>query len=114
VVEQAKHLVMLQDFKDCAQDTARIQLLYERIYQRSPRPEEVKLGLDFVAEHPATEKLSAQDSEVRPVINEERPFRPGQGKFRRGAGPQRKREPLSAWEEYAHALLQANETSFVN
>src|SRR5437588_2065241 len=26
VVEQAKHLVMLQDFKDCAQDTARIQL----------------------------------------------------------------------------------------
>ena len=24
------------------------------------------------------------------------------------------REPLKAWEEYAHALLQANEASFVN
>ena len=24
------------------------------------------------------------------------------------------RPPLNAWEEYAHALLQANETSFVN
>jgi hypothetical protein len=26
----------------------------------------------------------------------------------------RRREPLKPWEEYAHALLQANETSFVN
>jgi hypothetical protein len=26
----------------------------------------------------------------------------------------RKRAPLTSWEEYAQALLQANETSFVN
>ena len=26
----------------------------------------------------------------------------------------KRREPLKAWEEYAHALLQANEASFVN
>jgi hypothetical protein len=33
---------------------------------------------------------------------------------RGGENPFRVREPLTAWEEYAHALFQANETSFVN
>jgi len=26
----------------------------------------------------------------------------------------RKRAPLNSWQEYAHALLEANEASFVN
>ena len=48
VVEQAKKLVALADFDSCKDDSERIQFLYERIYQRPPRLEEIKLGLEFV------------------------------------------------------------------
>ena len=115
VVEQAKNLVERKDFTELSDDRARIVLLYELIYQRSPRPEEIKLGLDFLGTEPSQERVTAVGSS-----NQRRgAFRDqvrAQLQRRRGGGenPFRSREPLNAWEEYAHALLQANETSFVN
>jgi hypothetical protein len=50
--------------------------------------------------------VSANERELRPVSLGE----PG----RKGRAFGKKRAPLKSWEEYAHALLQANETSFVN
>jgi len=117
VVEQAKHLAALSEFQTCADETSKIRFLYERIYQRPPRLEEEKLGLEFVAETPETQKLPDTANAVRPISNESEksspPFGPRQ-QFRRRAAAERKRPPLNAWEEYAHALLQANEASFVN
>jgi hypothetical protein len=113
VIEQAKKLVALPGFLACADEATRIDFLYERIYQRPPRPEEVKLGTEFVAAAPDEEKLSEREPLLRPVASgpdDLRPMRPGG----RGRPFARKRAPLKAWEEYAHALLQANETSFVN
>jgi len=116
VIEQAKRLVALPPFLECQDDTARIQFLYQRIYQRPARPEEVNLGVDFVAEAPQPEKVATDENAVRPISDDGQPFRrrpfAGQGS-RRGAHNTR-RPPLKAWEEYAHALLQANETSFLN
>jgi hypothetical protein len=118
VIEQAKRLVALPDFQACADDEAKINFLYQRIYQRPPRPEEVKLGSEFVAgaPEPGTTKPDS-DLALRPISNETgpaaKPVRfgpPG----RKGRGIYRKRAPLKAWEEYTHALLQANEASFVN
>ena len=118
VVEQARHLVVLDEFIARKDEAGRIKFLYERIYQRDPRPEELQLGLAFLTELPTKEKVAAANT--------------GSGNLRRGpnrpplqnAKPQIRRggvrtafsvrEPLNAWEEYAHALLQANETSFVN
>jgi len=117
VVEQARHLAASPEFQACADDAAKIRFLYERIYQRPPRPEEEKLGQEFVAETPEPEKLSESGNGVRPISNEQGDAGPRFGpkqQFRRRAGPERKRQPLNAWEEYAHALLQANEASFVN
>ncbi len=117
VVEQAKHLVALPEFSACKDDNARVEFLYRRVYQRPPRPEEIKLGLEFVDESSAPEKTSANRPGLRQVSNDEPKFRPrpfGRGQGRRPGGPERRRNPLTAWEEYAHALLQANETSFVN
>jgi len=119
VVEQAKRLVSLKVFGDCATDAARVQFLYERIYQRPARPEEIKLGLDFLAASLPPEKSVAEVPTVQPVSD--RPRRPGpkqlaqQQRFERNkpAG-NRQRAPLTAWQEYAHALLQANEASFIN
>ena len=116
VIEQAKKLVALPEFLASSDDASRIDFLYERIYQRPPRPEEVSLGEDFVSETAAPEKMPAADRELRPVSNEGNQSRPmplGEP-GRKGRPFGRKRAPLKSWEEYAHALLQANETSFVN
>src|SRR5437763_8698562 len=72
VVEQAKNLVTLAEFNNCADDEARIQFLYERIYQRLPRPEETKLSLDFIAQSPEPEKVTADDSGFKQVSNDSR------------------------------------------
>src|SRR5690348_12146870 len=58
VIEQAKRLVALPAFRECQDDSARIQFLYERIYQRPARPEEVSLGTEFVAGAPESEKIA--------------------------------------------------------
>src|SRR4029450_10063014 len=46
VIEQAKKLVTLAEFNNCQDDASRIQFLYERIYQRPARAEEIKLGIE--------------------------------------------------------------------
>jgi hypothetical protein len=116
VIEQAKRLVALPEFQTCLDDDSRINFLYQRIYQRPPRQEEVKLGAEFVAGAPQAENVSAREVSLQPALNEGNQGRrrafgePG----KKGRPIDRKRAPLKAWEEYAHALLQANETSFVN
>jgi len=122
VVEQAKKLVTLAEFNNCQDDEGRIQFLYERIYQRPPRPEETKLGLEFIAQSPEPEKVSSGEAAFRQVSNdldERKKMRAQQmakQQMRKGGRGNefRKRPPLKAWEEYTHALLQANEVSFVN
>jgi hypothetical protein len=122
VVELAKRLVALPEFHDCLDDEARVRFLYERIWQRLPEPDEIKLGIEFIAQTHAPDKASLQDVAVRPISNElgqndsAKPQAPEKQRARKGPnnGEFRKRPPLKAWEEYAHALLQANETCFVN
>ena len=115
VIEQAKRLVALPAFRECQDDSARIQFLYERIYQRPARPEEVSLGTEFVAGAPESEKMADDTTALRPIADTGRPLRPRPfGPGGRGGNAMRRRPPLKAWEEYAHALLQANETSFLN
>jgi hypothetical protein len=116
VVEQAKNLVALKDFSDCDDDAARVQFLYERIYQRPAKPEEIKLGLEFIAGEPGPEQVAAEPV-VQQVSNDGRNPRPrqlAQQRRKGGNNNQRRRPPLTAWQEYAHALIQANETSFLN
>ena len=119
VVEQAKHLVGLNEFIARKDAEERIKFLYERIYQRDPKPDEVKLGLAFLSELPSSEKVSI--GSTGPGNLRRGPNRPPPGALANQPlkrGPARSqafaRQPLNAWEEYAHALLQANETSFVN
>ncbi len=129
VVEQAKKLVSLPEFTAKTDSEAKVAFLYDRIYQRPPRPEEVKLGLDFIAEKPAEPEPIAAGDSTSPAAERRRKQQAmreqqqalrlqqaNKGKYgKRGGGNDfRKREPLKAWEEYAHALLQANEASFVN
>ncbi len=121
VIETAKKLVALPEFQSCGEDAARIHFLYNRIWQRQPRADELQLGLEFVNREQTSLKTGLAEDSVQPVSNDSGELKKPGPKFaarqqlRKGAGSGlRRREPLKIWEEYAHALLQANETSFVN
>ncbi|MCL4786678.1 MAG: DUF1553 domain-containing protein [Verrucomicrobia bacterium] len=117
VIEQARRLVALPEFTACTDKQSRIAFLYERVYQRPPRPEEMKIGLEFVAEAPSPAPSAATTDEVRLVasdVNRPRPRQPPRQQTRRERDNFRPPAPLTVWESYAHALLQANETSFIN
>ena len=105
VIDLARRLVAMPDFVESTDDAARLQFLYERIYQRPPDPEEAALGLEFVNQTP----LRDETVPVAATGEDAKKFKPGKPNR-----PGQKRAPLTSWEEYAQALLQANETSFVN
>ena len=99
---------------------AKIETLYEIIYQRKPRPEEVKLGLEFVqsfsgqpgmtsarVENAATAKKGSKAGQVANA-------KKGRTTAIVNQGEKVSRASLGAWEEYAQALLLANEASYVN
>jgi mono/diheme cytochrome c family protein len=123
VVESAKKLVGRKDFAAISTDEDRVSFLYETIYQRKPSPEEIHLGLDFVSQQPSQERVAAvapsapvnvgRGQKPGPNANMLAANRPGLMK-RLGQQGTPSRAPLNAWQEYAHALFQANEFSFVN
>lgn len=115
VVESAKKLVARKDFAALSTDEDRVSFLYATIYQRKPSPEEVQLGLEFVSQEPTKERVAA--SAPAAMFNGRKGQRPNamrQGQMKRLGQGTPSRAPLNAWQEYAHALLQANEFSFVN
>lgn len=106
VIQLARRLVAMTGFENNMDETARLNFLYERIYQRPPTPEETELGLEFVQQTPLrddpnTDLASNNDDN-------------GRKKFKANRQNGKRRAPLTSWEEYAQALLQANETSFIN
>jgi cytochrome c553 len=117
VVESAKKLISRSDFSALSSDEERIKFLYLSLYQRLPSSEEVHLGLDFVSQQPSQERVAS----AAPAAFAN-PRRPGAAamaanrpnKKTPGLQPQKSRAPLTAWQEYAHALVQGNEFSFVN
>ena len=108
VIEQAKHLVDRPDFKSLASDEERVKLLYELCYQREPNPVETQLGVTFVLNSPRNESVPrmAVPKQVNPIRAKKL-----EASF---ASIPADRKPLTPWEKYAHALLQANEAIFVN
>jgi mono/diheme cytochrome c family protein len=119
VVEQARNLVARPDVKDCKTDEQKIGRLYDIIYQRVPRPEEIRMGLEFVADAETPEDAAPASLAASPVALRKGNVQQQLKKKReamlaaRQAGV-RDMKPLTAWAEYAHALLLANEASFVN
>ena len=122
VVESAKNLVGQKEFAAISTDEDRVRFLYAAIYQRKAATEEIQLGLDFVSQPPSQERVAVAAPSAAP--NGRRGLKPGAGgnamagnrpgQMKRPAQPAKSRAPLDAWQEYAHALFQANEFSFVN
>jgi hypothetical protein len=125
VVESAKNLVARKEFASLSTEEGRIGFLYSAIYQRKPTVEEIQLGLEFISQNPSTQRVtSSAPAAAGPAgrkalrqaavanANVNAAKRPNLQ--RRISEPLQSRAPLDAWQEYAHALFQANEFSFVN
>lgn len=76
--------VLADRVHDASTDEARVNEIYEDVFQRKPTAEELQLGLKFLSTTPE---------------------RPGYAVVG---------EPITAWDEYARVLLSSNEFQFVN
>jgi len=111
VINLAKRLVAMKDFLDQTDDKSKLQFLYDRIYQRLPDPVETQLGLEFVN---STQLLDDPANTVAPAPAPQPLNKRGKPIKHQENNNPKKPAPLTAWQEYAQALLQANEASFVN
>jgi mono/diheme cytochrome c family protein len=112
VVEQARAIVERGDFKSLSDPEARIKWLYELLFQRPPTEVEQRLGLDFFEDAPVGSTAAAPQP---PPVQVAQLVPPGKkGPVRPQGRPAAAVKPLGVWAEYAHALLLANEASFVN
>ena len=111
VIEQARKIVERPDFKGVEDEEKRIAFLYRLIYQRTPTAQEIQLGQAFFDEAPAPGKTAAAPA---PTV-QAAPVRVAAAKGKLPISvPRITPRPLSAWAEYAHALILANEFTFVN
>ncbi len=62
VIEQARNVVERKEFTESKDDKERVRALYEIIYQRRPKPEELKLALDFIAAERNPQPVTAGDA----------------------------------------------------
>ncbi len=92
-------------------DLSRISALYRIIFQRMPRKDEYKWGIEFV-------QAEAQDGSANTfaakMINTGGRDRMNGRAAIKNDGFRVSRRPLNAWETYAQALLFSNEAAYVN
>jgi cytochrome c553 len=129
VIETARRLVHQPAFLEIKDDTLRVNLLYLAIYQRPPTEPEINLCLSYVAANPGgtstdapmanpaasaqTDRAAKQQAMIaqRVAQNAGRKNLP---QVEAGGAAFTSRAPLDAWTKLAHALVQANETVFVD
>jgi hypothetical protein len=110
VVEQVRNVINRNEFLVQKSDEDRIRFLYELFFARVPSDEEIRSGLDFLATTSPEQPLHSLNAGSQEFVGQVKQ-RPKGGP---GGKPKVSHKPLTAWQEYAHALLLTNEASFVN
>jgi len=117
VIEQVRNVVNRDAFTNALSDEDKIRFLYNLFFQRLPTTQEISNGTEFVSafrpESAAVQPAPAANGARGAAGARGAQGRGGQGRGR-GAVAAPVRVPLSAWQEYAHALLMTNEAAFVN
>jgi hypothetical protein len=126
VIEQVRNVVNRDAFQSSPSDEERVKFLYELFFQRMPNETEMQAGKAFVNAFQAEAAAPAANAPAGRGADGARgrgargaQAGQGRGAQTRGRGaapavPAQVRVPLSAWQEYAHALLMTNEAAFVN
>jgi cytochrome c553 len=124
-VDVARKVASRPEFMAATDDAGRVKAIYEVLYQRAPRPEEIAFAMDFVSEEKdngeAQPNSAVADGRKTPG-KFARKFQKanGGGKYADSRRPVQnrgdyvERKALSAWELYTQALLFTNELAYVN
>jgi hypothetical protein len=123
-VDVARHVIGRQEVVStpAGADFNRVQKIYEIIYQRAPKPHEIKMAISFVsgelAKQAATVK-TMKDIAAKAQMNAEKKQTTMMNssdamKAIQNEGQIIERRPLSPWETYAQALMFSNEASYIN
>ncbi len=87
VMNQACKMVDRSRFQRLDDETTQVRSLYQLVYQRDPRADEIQLGLRFLQAKPARADLKEQSHA---------------------------QQPLDPWDRYGQVLLMSNELMFVD
>jgi len=121
-VDVARSVVArVADRRDALQ---RVIAIYQLLFQRQPKPDEVKFAYNFIKHDEST---PTQMTDAQKKLNEDfkkkeeaaenddlLTMRNDQYKAIQNEGSYVARKPLTPWETYAHALLLTNEAAYVN
>ncbi|MBX7206671.1 MAG: DUF1549 and DUF1553 domain-containing protein [Verrucomicrobiaceae bacterium] len=115
IIDVARAMVARREFTEARDDVGRVEALYRIVFQRMPQAAEANVGMDFVSEalEDTTTEIIADSRRGQPQRRPEG-GRAGTQAPVHNQGEVVSRQPLSAWERYAQALLFANEIMYVN
>ncbi|HEX8910845.1 MAG TPA: PSD1 and planctomycete cytochrome C domain-containing protein, partial [Humisphaera sp.] len=120
-VDVARKVVSRPEFGNAKDDAGRVKALYEVLFQRAPKAAEIDLAKQFIETAQANAPEVASAKSLKQGAATAKPKRIeaqiGKGNAKsaiRNSGEMVDRKPLSAWEQYAHALLMTNEIAYVN
>ena len=124
-VDVARRVVARSEFqrelKD-GNDIRRIQALYRIMFQRSPWPKEIEIGINFVRNEKSKQSevdaiapsIAKKNAEIQKRVDDLSKRDNDAKRAVQNEGKIVERKPLQPWEAYAHALLFANEAIYVN
>jgi hypothetical protein len=125
-VDVARKVTSRPEFLAATDDAGRVRAIYQVLFQRAPRPEEVRCAAEFynakVTANPQlaaarTGPMTPADRQMQRKLNKPQPQLAGKRGAKqtiRNEGEFVERRPLTVWEEYAQALLFTNEIAYVN
>jgi hypothetical protein len=132
-VDAARKVTSRPEFVEAKDDIGRVLALYQVLYQRRPRPEEVKFAREFMRGLQANAVAAARQAEMDPEKNSEatkaQKIQARQQKKQQEAAMAKRggsrtaiknegeiveRKPMTPWEQYAQTLLFTNELVYVN
>jgi len=122
-VDVARRIVARPEVAEAGDTVGQITGLYQVVFQRAPKPEEIKLAKEFVeieaVNQPTVSPEAQKAADARNAAKRGKAKVGGNRQYDgmnpiRNEGDLVERKPLSPLETYAQALLLSNEASYVN
>ena len=121
-VDVARRVIARSEFQRADNDLRRVFALYRIMFQRQPAPMEIDMGIKFVQKEKFKQaevdamapEIAKKNAEIQKRVDDLKKRDNDAKRAVQNEGDIIERKPLKPWEAYAHALLFANESSYVN
>ena len=125
-IDVARRILEQPEVAHAPDNLRRIMAIYRVIFQRSPKPAEIQMALNYVGseaaivqQDPGAEELTRRVANRQAARTKMRAQQQGKNRYAgmaaiKNSGEMVERKPLTPWESYAQALLLSNEAAYVN